>query len=132
MSRQKGDKKPKMSQAQVIALKKELVRGLLNKHWHRKDFYKYCKEEHGLGLSRAKELYTECWDDIQSKYELDVNKQVAKFAHHYWELYDIAREREDINAARNCLSDLTKIFGLLEHKVSVTTQDIELKFGDEE
>ena len=133
MGRPKGQKKAKLSPGQLVELKKQGVKKILNEHYSRKQFHDWVKEEWDLSLSRAKPLWHEVWELVETKYELSINQMVVKHAHHYWNIFELSKENGDYTNARNTLNDIAKLFNLTEgKKVEINKGDeVTFKFGDE-
>lgn len=130
--RPKGTGRPttKMNKSEVLLFIDESVKKILDEHMSWKEYIRWC-EKHKISYSMANKYWKESWESIQTKYELDRNKQVTKHLKKYWKIHDDAINRGDLNTARLTLNDIAKLMGLNEpDKVDITDKII-FNFGED-
>jgi hypothetical protein len=127
-----GSYKRKLSLAEIDQLIQESIDLLLKKHYSHKQYLRFCRSK-DLSAVQCNKYYKRTWDHIRSRFNLDRDKLVDKHLLNLWDLYDSALELNEINTARQVLTDIAKLQGLNEpEKIKIDNHIIELKFNVED
>jgi len=130
--RPRGMKNTKMNRAEVEAFLKESTKVIFNEHLSHSQYMKWC-EKQSISRSQGTKYWNRVWDMVNAKFRMEREKLIDKHLLHYWDLYNQARNEQDLSNARQVLDAIAKLMGLNEpEKVDMKSQTtIEFKFGDE-
>ena len=130
--RPKGSTKRKMNKSEMEEFISISIKRILTEHLSWKEYITWCKEIYNISERQANNNWLSVWSIIREKFKLERENLVNKHLFQYWELYDRALDKEDINTARQILNDIAKLIGLNEPDKVVldTDKKIIFKFGD--
>lgn len=131
--RPKGSKSTNLTKAEVKHLRNLSIKKVFNEHMGHTQYVRWCTKEYGMSKKRCQAYYYGTWKDVEEKFRMEKDKLITKHINAYWEIYNKAVEKEDLNTARQTLNDLARMGGLNEpDAVDINHMgEITFKFGDE-
>jgi len=129
-----GSRKKKMTTAEVEDLLTKSLEEILDKHLSYTEYTKWITNEYRISFQQANEWWLRTWTLLREKYQLDRDQLINKHLQKYWQIYDLALMKEDLNNARQTLNDISKLLGMAEpEKIDVKQElKIKFKFGNDE
>jgi len=123
-----GSRKKKMSTAEVEDLLTNSLGEILDKHLSYTEYIKWITNEYGISNQMANEYWLRTWTLLQERYQLDRDQLINKHLQKYWQIYDLALAKEDLNNARQTLNDISKLLGMAEPEKVDVKQELKIKF----
>jgi len=123
-----GSKKGKMTKGQVEDLLTRSLQEILDKHLSYTEYTKWITLEYKISYQQANEYWLRTWTLLQEKYQLERDMLINKHLQKYWQIYDLALAKEDLNNARQTLNDISKLLGMAEPEKVDVKQELKIKF----
>jgi len=123
-----GSKKGKMTKGQVEDLLTRSLQEILDKHLSYTEYTKWITNEYRISFQQANEYWLRTWTLLQEKYQLERDQLINKHLQKYWQIYDLALAKEDLNNARQTLNDISKLLGMAEPEKVDVKQELKIKF----
>lgn len=123
-----GSRKKKMTKGEVEDLLTTSLQEILDKHLSYTEYTKWITLEYKISFQQANEYWLRTWTLLQEKYQLERDMLINKHLQKYWQIYDLALAKEDLNNARQTLNDISKLLGMAEPEKVDVKQELKIKF----
>lgn len=117
-----------MTKGQVEDLLTRSLQEILDKHLSYTEYTKWITNEYRISFQQANEYWLRTWTLLQEKYQLERDQLINKHLQKYWQIYDLALAKEDLNNARQTLNDISKLLGMAEPEKVDVKQELKIKF----